>query len=684
MFFELIRKNSKRNRKENGLFFTSLIVSIVAFYIILSLGNQDVILFLRKMESDAVNRLFQLIPVLYAVSLFILFFLVYFAGKYQFDRRNHEFGMYLMMGMRRSKLFLMLLAEELWGSILSLVVGIPIAVFLSEMISLITARVVGIGILGHRFTFSLQAILLTMVGYFVIRLTALAILSGNIAKKEIGQLLSESQDKKRSVRSRGFAVIQFVFGIILLTAAYGMAIIEISWSSTCMMGITVILGISGTFLVFHGVGILFEILLHKRGNKKGLEIFTFRQLQETVFLRSNSLAVSSLLVLLAICCFGVGVSIGFSYGAKDQHVLDYTFLGEEQQIKAELENTQAAEYMEEIFEIRTGYIFTEDGAEYNLSAESTILSAIEKQGDSSDKTVLLNILSQFSLSHLISLSGYNQILISAGKNPIHLENNEMAFYNDPDFGNRNMAKIIEEALQEKPYVEINGEQYQLVETLCKDNIVTDRKININYGLIVSDDVFQLLTKGQYSSYWNAVLKKEVVEKDGLLQAITQVNILLEHTQLEYESYLQNMGRQLFYLVAASYTTIYLAIIFLIIANTVIGVQFLMQQQKTKKRYRTLIRLGSHYKQLCQSARKQIKWYFGLPVAVAAIGSLFGIQSLFSGIMSSDIEGEVATLFIRAVPMIVVFCVVELIYMFAVMRLSDKGLQDLMYRGREDS
>lgn len=37
MFSNLILRNSKRSRKENGLFFSSLVISIVAFYIILVL-----------------------------------------------------------------------------------------------------------------------------------------------------------------------------------------------------------------------------------------------------------------------------------------------------------------------------------------------------------------------------------------------------------------------------------------------------------------------------------------------------------------------------------------------------------------------------------------------------------------------------------------------------------------------
>ena len=81
MFFETVRKNSRKNRKENGLLFVSLIVSIAAFYIILSLENQDVMVFLKKMESDAVQKLLLLIPVLYGISLFFLFFLVYFSDR---------------------------------------------------------------------------------------------------------------------------------------------------------------------------------------------------------------------------------------------------------------------------------------------------------------------------------------------------------------------------------------------------------------------------------------------------------------------------------------------------------------------------------------------------------------------------------------------------------------------------
>ena len=72
MFSELVARNSRRSRRENGLFFTSLVISIIAFYIILSLSHQDVMVFLQRMESNAVDRLLSLITVLDGLARFML------------------------------------------------------------------------------------------------------------------------------------------------------------------------------------------------------------------------------------------------------------------------------------------------------------------------------------------------------------------------------------------------------------------------------------------------------------------------------------------------------------------------------------------------------------------------------------------------------------------------------------
>ena len=179
----------------------------------------------------------------------------------------------------------------------------------------------------------------------------------------------------------------------------------------------------------------------------------------------------------------------------------------------------------------------------------------------------------------------------------------------------------------------------------------------------------------------------LTEKDSQITAFSRMNgklnQKLEQTEIVYESYLQNIGRQLFYMVAASYITIYLAVIFLITANTVMGVQFLMNQQKTNRRYRTLVRLGAGYRTICRSAKKQINWFFGIPTVVAAVSSLFGVRALFSGILSSRTQSDAGGMMLVSAAMIALLCVVEVIYMAAVKRSSSRYLMQMMTPEREE-
>ncbi len=681
MFFNLVKTNSRRNRKENGLFFSSLIITIIAFYTILSLQNQDVIVFLKKMESDAIDKLFLLIPVIYVFSLFILFFLVYFAGKYQLDRRSHELGMYLILGMRRNKLLLMLLVEEIWNSIFSLLIGIPIAVFITEIISLVIAKIVGLGIIGHHFSFSLKATIGTIIGYFIIRLVVLIILCSKFSKKQVNELLSEDQEKKHKKTDRVASLTQLIFGIILLIVAYTSGIIGIAWINSIIMCITIVIGLCGVFLLFHGIGILFQTILNKNKNKNGLMIFTFRQVQESVFHKSNTLAISSILIIMAMCLFSYGIAVGCMFNSAQSHVLDYTF-GENEDVQSEFQEKDLNKYIDTLFEMKLAHYPSDEDSSFSASG---LINAVGGYKNIDGKDILLNNLQYFNYPYLIELSSYNQILKLYGKEEIVLEDNQVALYNNPDFSNKNSAKILNDVLGETAYVEINNEKYELISGLYQDNIVTDRRISISYGLIISDELYASLTlENARFSYWNAALKKDYVEEKGLMQAIMDVNAILNTTDLEYESYLQNIGRSLFYTVAASYTTIYLAIIFLVISNTVLGVQFLMEQQKAKKRYQTLIKLGANYKSLCKTARQQINWYYSLPIIVATISAIFGTRTLFTGIATLSMRSAVSHLMIISCAMILFLYVIEFCYMVAVKKISDKNIKDIMKIKREDT
>lgn len=684
MFSELVKRNSRRSRRENGLFFASLLIAIIAFYIILSLSHQDVMVFLQRMESDAVNRLLLLIPVLYGLTLFILFFLVYYANRFQLARRRHEFGVYLMLGMQRRKLFGMLLAEDLHSSLIALAIGLPAALLISEVISLVTARLVGLGIVGHRFTLSLSAIGWTAVGFLAIKLLASLILSGKIVRQEIGALLTETPEGTKKQRPAAVYAAALVLGAALLAGAYTFAILGYAWSSLRYMANTIALGVAGTLLLFYGLRVIIDRLA-RRGDRAGkLRVFNFRQVEETVIHRSGTLAISSLLILAALCCFGAGVATARSSRA-ETHTLDYTFRSDGQSLD-DLRRTLAAGGLDsafsDIFEMRIGRVRT--STDYQNTVKFPALQrTIDAMPASDEQQQLQYLLEAVSYPHLIALSSYNRLLDAAGLPELTLAPDEAAVYCDSEVSSAENTALLDRLITDGAAVTIDGAPFTLTGQVQSVSVVTDRSITISFALIVPDAAFDRYTQGDYDVYLNAVLAPSATEGKSLMRAIADMNEQLDPLGLEYESYLQNLGRELFYIVAASYLTIYLAIIFLVVANTVIGVQFLMGQQKAARRYRTLVRLGAEHDTLCRAAKAQINWYFGLPVGVAAVSSLFGVRALFSGILSASAQSGMTEMMIAAGAMILLLCVVEWIYMAAVKRSSSKYLLTLMAPEREE-
>lgn len=138
------------------------------------------------------------------------------------ERRSHEFGTYLMLGMKKRSLFQMLFLEDLRNIVYALVIGIPGALLISELTSLITAKLAGFGILRHQFTFSGLAALWTVIGICGIKMLARFVLCIKLWKKEVYELLSREQKEKQRAFSPIKTCVKLMMGIILLAAAYGM------------------------------------------------------------------------------------------------------------------------------------------------------------------------------------------------------------------------------------------------------------------------------------------------------------------------------------------------------------------------------------------------------------------------------------------------------------------------------
>lgn len=693
MFFKQVRRNAAKNRKGNGLFFGSLVTAIIAFYTLLSLGELDVMHFLSTVESDAVQKLMALLPLVYAVSLFFVFFLVYFACRYQIDSRRRELGMYLMLGMRRRRLFLLLFCETLWSSMVSLLIGLPAALFITEGISLATARIVGLGILGHRFSFSPGAVCWTVCGFVLVQLLSMFILCIGIAKREPAEFFQDGDVKKQAVASGFRSTLCFAAGLGFLLYAYGLGMFRLHSLRITVVLSVFVFGIAGTFLLYRGLGGMFGLWIRaKNKHAVGLQIFTARQVQENVLSQHRSLAVSSLLLLMALACISYGISMGFGRSS-DSRSVDLSLFGTEEQVDTVLEQDGVREMVQDSFPMYLSMIkdeyFRGGDREVDISGLTDALATLERSGvrTSEEADLIENIIENLHIEYVIAQSSYNDMLRSMGKEELRISDGQAALYtsvaNDGDFG-----RIWQEVLEKNVSIGINGEAYELLPQLCMDNVVADRAITLSLALIVPDDMYRKLAREPEEYCRNIRLSDRVVEDVGLMRAIQDMEGLLDQTEesakeptenptgVEYDSYLGGIGRNLFYTVAASYLTIYLGVLFWLIANTVIGVKYLIGQRETKHRYETLSMLGAHTSSMCVSVNRQIRLYFSLVLVTAIVSSAAAIYSMFTSFTKLPIGVPVEKVALIAALGLMIFAGLEIFYIGIVRRMADREIRML--------
>ena len=713
MFFNLAWRNAKRSRSENFIYFLTLVTAVTSFYIVLSLGKQDVMRFLEEIESDAVNRLLTtLMPAVYLCALFFLFFLVAFANKYQLECRSRELGLYLIFGMKKKRLFLQLMGEGLITSALALCGGIVCGGFLSEIISLTTARLVGRGVIAHQPSFSLGAVVWTTLGFLLIQSVALSILGSRLFHREIYQLLYGEMDKKQNAGNARGGFLTLVPGSAALAVAYWIVLKHFMAAGGAMLLVAVLLGIAGTLLFIRGLARLASLLASSVKSKAthGLYTFTLRQLQENIVHKFISVGVASILMMFTIILIADGSASIMSYSSqltRGASVYDFTVTGKDQAVEQYLASEQMKPYVADLNRMETGEMKRPAGDDMGSFADWTNLrKQIVRQLPpdvkdpatqgalgyeiSESNPAALNLLAVIDTGgtapNLLPVSAYNRLLEAAGEKTLALASNEAIFYLNPDFFDTAEAeattmldRVSAKAQTEgESLISIERRPFRLLPSVPMKGLTADENIKIVTALIVPDEVFdRYVNPDSRTIHWNFCIPKEITEKEGLMRSIMDASHLLKPSGFVYESYLNNFGRQLFYVIAESYTTLYMGFMFLIIACALLALQFLTQMQATKKRYLTLSMLGARREQMKKSMHIQVLWYFLLPLLLACVSGTVGLYAMQIYLHSSSTNiGQTYPLMTVMAGIVIL---VLTVYAMAVARTADREISKLNWK-----
>ncbi len=228
------------------------------------------------------------------------------------------------------------------------------------------------------------------------------ILSFTMSRKEPIELLHEDKEKSQSTMTPKWGAVSLLsgaallFGTIFLCIAYGMAILYLRNFDYRIFALILLVGVCGTFILFRGLGSMIGVYVKRKGSSStGLSMFTARQLQENVLHQWSSLAISSLLILMAMVCFAFGTSTALTNSTVANRTVDYTFNGNEDEIKPLIKSDELAPYVDSYYGMALHNFYTsEDETVLNYHfAWTGLIETVSSQADSEPKEILLNNLS---------------------------------------------------------------------------------------------------------------------------------------------------------------------------------------------------------------------------------------------------------------------------------------------------
>ena len=242
---------------------------------------------------------------------------------------------------------------------------------------------------------------------------------------------------------------------------------------------------------------------------------------------------------------------------------------------------------------------------------------------------------------IIKISDYNKIAKLYGINQYQLNSDEYIVLCDFN----TMKDLRNKVLQDENYtLKIAGNEYKSKYNECKDGYVLMAGGHVNMGiLLVPDDC--PLTEGEQEqkllvANFNAVTDEEKEKINQLFVSDSSLvqNLSDKGLELDSSTKISIMEASVGLATIVTFIAIYLGIIFLIASSAILALKQLTESSDNKQRYLILRKIGCDEKMINRALFRQIGIFFALPLILAIIHSIFGIQfaiEIMSGLASKN-------------------------------------------------
>ncbi|MBO3444294.1 ABC transporter permease [Clostridium sp. CCUG 7971] len=623
MLFKLSSRNVKRSIKDYTIYFLTLVLGVCIFYVFNSLESQTIMMDLPESKKVFVELISRVISVVSGFVSCILGFLVIYANSFIIKKRNKEFGIYMTLGISKSKISIMLFVETIIIGILSLLVGIFIGVFLSQGLAGITAKLFEASMTKYQFVFSKESCLKT-VFYFGIMFFVVMFLNFVVVSRYnlIDLIYRSKANQKLKGTNLLLSVFLFVMSIVCLAFAYKFILDnQIFNLNGKEFNRAIILGIIGTVLFFRALaGFLIKVTQSSKNYYlKNLNTFTLRQLNSKINLHYVSMSIICLMLFIAIgmSSTGIGMKSTLENTVRFQTPFDMSMYIEALEEKDNIEideflkskGIHLGNYASEVIK----YNLYDNNIPFKKMFEKTNSQFLKKQIDS---------MREFNVP-VIKISDYNRVMKTQGEEEINLKEDEVVLLTDME----SMREPIVDFIEKNYIIDINNNklnikndyEFKSIETLPMSMnfltlIVDDKQVeNMNiYKKFLSFNYKgnKLETESKVLNDLEKVATNNFEKLDIKISAMTKI--------LCFES---NMATANIFL----FVGIYIGIVFLISSAAVLALSQLSGATESIERYKAIRNLGVSTEMINKSIFVQVLLYFFLPIGLALVHSICGIK-----------------------------------------------------------
>lgn len=312
MFIKIAFGNVRRSLRDFSIYFVTLSLSIMMFYSFNALLSQG---FYTDLSPD-MGRMYQLMKMfIQALSVLIgviVMFLVVSSNLFFMKRRRREFATYILLGMKKMHLALIILIENVLCAVVSLIVGLGLGILVSQFASPYISSLFDFPPDMFTFSISQEALLFTTELFCVIFAVSSLITSLCISRVRLAILFKSSLVSDR-FKLRNPYVLFALFVVSLVCIGYSYSLLKF-WLSThadsSVFAQATLFVTLGTALFFFSLSGFIVVITKsiKPLYLRGLNCYVVRQFAKSVNSAWASLTLVCATVFVALC----GLSLGFA------------------------------------------------------------------------------------------------------------------------------------------------------------------------------------------------------------------------------------------------------------------------------------------------------------------------------------------------------------------------------------